>query len=174
MKIMSKLGLALAGILCGALLVWFGFHFGRATAPKAPPPQVVSAVAGCPQTPEAMARRNVVWRGLNGDLEGTDPDTMVAAALAIIIRPELPPQVRNIGISKYMNKSTIYFSKEEIEGLAESLANGPQEKRMEAFGRIAAVDLSAAQLISCVLADTERVNLFIAGKPVPLEEPVSK
>ena len=173
-KLLKMAGTGAVAIVFGLMLVWIGIRIGllqAAAKPAAAPAATVTVTVGCPKTAEAVARRNVVWNFWNGKPDDASPDAKLAAALTIIIRPELPPEVRNVGLTSYLGKSALYFSEKEIEGLAEHLANGPQDKRMEAFGRIAAVDLGAAQLVSCVLADTERVNLFIAGKPVPLEEP---
>ncbi len=169
-NVAKKLAVFAACALIGAGLVWFGIHVGRATAPK-PKVQAVSVAVGCSKTPEAVAKRNAVWRAWSGDASEVTPEVQLAAAIGIIIRPEIPAEVRNVAITRYMNKSVMYFSKEEIQGLADDLAGASQEKRMAAILRITRVDLEAAQLVSCVLADTERVNLWLAEKPVPPEEP---
>jgi len=124
----------------------------------------------CDQTAEAVARRNTFWTLWSGkDVEPFTPDAALAAAIGVIIKPDSPADARNGAIQLYLSKSALYFSPEQMTQAQEDLANGPEDKRLAMFRYIAALDLDAARLVGCVLADTDRVNAFLAGQPVPPE-----
>ncbi len=137
-------------------------------AVEAPAP--VPAADPCDQSAAAIARRNVFWSMWGGQApDQLTPDAALAAAVGVVIKTDVTAEQRNSGLSMYMTKSALYFTPEQLTQAQEDLAGDSPDKRLAMFQHIAAIDLDAARLIGCVLADTARVNAYLAGQPVPLE-----
>jgi len=124
-----------------------------------------------PQTPEALARRNVVWQVMNGAGNDLPPsaERRIGEILTAILDPNSDTLSRNLALQSYLQKSTLFFTEQRISELAETLADGSPAERLGALRLIAAADKSGAELISSVLADTERLHRFFAGIEIPLE-----
>lgn len=120
---------------------------------------------------EAMAERNAVWRVLNGkDDDVTDgPAKSLGFALKAALDKDSPVLLRDRAMGALMNKSVLYFSEEEIDEVMGVMAQGDSADRAEVLRRILAADDRACEFVRGVLADKQRIALFTAGKPIPLE-----
>ncbi|HTM67738.1 MAG TPA: hypothetical protein VL426_00420 [Candidatus Binatia bacterium] len=154
---------------------FLGYVIGRSYGPARPAP-AASAPGQCvpanANTREAMAKRNVVWRVWNGEVESLpeSPERAIAAMLGLMLSPEANAQARNAGMRMYMQKSIAYFSADDIRAVQGLIGNGTPAQLAEALRRIATADGDAADLVRAVLADRDRVARFTDNRlPIPLE-----
>lgn len=163
-------------VLVSAMTGFTGYVVGRAYGPIAqatPAAAVAACVPADANTPEAIAKRNVVWRVWNGegDKLPPSPERAVAAALGLMLSHEADVNTRNAGMRLLMNKSIAYFTREEVEAIQTAMGDASPADLAEAIRRVAAADGQAADLVRAVLADRERVAQFTSGNlPIPLEK----
>ena len=168
----------LGAILIAAAVTHTGiFLLGRAVGKPAGPPHV-AAVATCDaKTNSSKEDRNTVWTVLNtvtsrGDIAAIPPSgaKMVGMAIAMMVDADAPPQIRQNGLNGYFGKSQFSFSEAEQQELMTGLRSDVPAERAKALSRIVAADAASADLAKAVLADSERLQLFMTGKPVALEQ----
>lgn len=155
---------------------FLGYVIGRAYGPARAPAIAAAAPTTClpanANTREAMAKRNIVWRAWNGEVERLPdtPERTVAAMLGLMLSPEADAQARNAGMRMYMQKSVAYFTADDVRAVQGLIGNGTSAQLAEALRRISTADGEAADLIRAVLADRDRVAHFTDGRlPIPLE-----
>lgn len=156
---------------------FLGYVVGRSYDPARPAPATASAAAQClpanANTAEAMAKRNIVWRVWNGDIESVpeSPERAIAAALGLMLSHEADANSRNMGMRIFLQKSVAYFSAEEVAEIQTLMSSGKPAQIAEALRRISAADGQASDLIRAVLADRDRVARFTENRlPIPLEK----
>lgn len=155
-------------VLSAAVFTTVGFIAGW-KAPGRSQPASPTADA-CDRSAASVARRNVFWSIWSGrTVEPFTPDAALAAAVGVILKTGVPADKRNQAIQIYLTKSALYFSDEQMAQAQNDLADGTPAARLAMFRYIATTDLDAARLIGCVLADTARINAFLAGQPVSSE-----
>lgn len=172
----ALIAVALIGLAVSAGTGFLGYVFGRSYGPAAPATAAAPAPTACVpadgNTPEAIAKRNIVWRVWNGDGDSAapGPERAIAAALGLMLSSEANAETRNAGMRMFLNKSIVFFSAEEIAAIQQTMGNGTPAQLADTLRRIAAADGQAADLIRAVLADTDRVGRFTSGRlPIPLE-----
>ncbi|HTK04079.1 MAG TPA: hypothetical protein VL500_00690 [Candidatus Eisenbacteria bacterium] len=154
-----------------------GYLIGRSYGPARPAPHAAASAAEClpanANTAEAMAKRNIVWRVWNGDIESVpdSPERSIAAALGLMLSHEADANTRNMGMRIFLQKSVAYFSPDEVNEIQALMGTGAPPQIAEALRRIAAADGQASDLIRAVLADRDRVARFTENRlPIPLEK----
>lgn len=157
---------------------FLGYVIGRSYGPARPATTTASAAPSLclpanANTREAMAKRNVVWRVWNGEVESLpeSPERAIGAMLGLMLSPEAGAQERNTGMRMYMQKSIAYFSADDVRAVQGLIGNGTPAQIAAALRRIASADGEASGLVSAILADQERVARFTDGRlPIPLEK----
>lgn len=152
------------------------FLLGRVSAPV-PEVQAADTSACDLKTGTTVDQRNGVWTALNtvssrGDLSTlTDSDSKkVGLTIAMLLDPQAPLKVRQNGLTGYLQKSGYNFTKEEMADIFKKLETGTPQQRADALTKLVGADAKYANLVKAVLADTTRLNLFLSGKKVPLEQ----
>lgn len=162
-------------VLVSAMTGFTGYVVGRAYGPIAQAPPAASAATCVPadgNSPEAIAKRNIVWRTLNGqgDTLQPSPERAIAAAIGLLLNSEADVQARNAGMQMLMRKSFPYFTREEVEAIQKAMGDATPADLADSVRRISAADGQAADLIRAVLADRDRIARYTSGNlPIPLE-----
>ncbi len=120
---------------------------------------------------ELKAARNLVWRTWNNDasVPQAAPEVTIGLALAFLLKDDATADDRAEGLGVYGSKAAAVLSDEEKGAIYSALLAGDGQERARAVRRLVVADRTAAQLVESVLADETRVNLLLAGKPIPLE-----
>jgi hypothetical protein len=159
-----------------------GVYVGTTVAQRTKPPPSAAATdkpAQCRLSPNnTPAKRNDVWRLWNARGDGVMPHTpeaAIGAMLAIMLYPEaqqdeeLQQELQNKGLELYQAKYVPVLSEDELTEIDLLLRKGPPLERARALRKMLAADVAAAELAQGILADEERIKLFLADKPIPLE-----
>ena len=127
----------------------------------------------CGDTAEAKAARNLAWSTMNQDLSSS-PTTMEGDAgkvLQYMLRTDSPDSLRVRMFSRFMGKSVVQFqSKPEFNTWKMSFLLGDDVARLNAVTQLLEGDQAYAQIMQCLMKDTERMKKMIAGERIPLEE----
>lgn len=145
-------------------------------AAPAPPPAPVTTIAiiavcapVCQDTDPERAKRNVVWRTLNGELLPDSPERALALGLLPFTRTENGTLAIQDGMDRIVNRFTAYYTTEQRSRMFETLRSGEPDDKVETVQRILFADRAATNLLECILFDKDRMQLVLAHHPVPLE-----
>lgn len=130
---------------------------------------VTAADPTCEDTDPERAKRNVVWRTLNGELLPDSPERALALGLLPFTRTENGTLAIQDGMDRIVNRFTAYYTMEQRTRMFETLRVGDPDDKVETVRRILVADRAATNLLECILRDEDRMQLVLDRKPVPLE-----
>ena len=94
------------------------------------------------------------------------PEAKFGVILGRLLDPNTEPAVRGFFLNLYFSKSFLYFNSKYLSELKNAIVRGPPEKRYAALRIFSYHQKKAQKVISLVLADTERIEKFIADHSV--------
>jgi hypothetical protein len=163
------LPLAISAVLFTGIGVTVGLSLKPRPAPPAP------AIADCGNSADEIAARNIVWRVLNKDTQdlAISPETLLGTGLALLLDPKTTPEQRSsLPLGIMAKKGLVFMPTEDRDVLGKALAaEGWDAERTAMLLQLVDADVRAGKLVMCVLHDSDRVQLFLGGKKIPLEAP---
>lgn len=132
----------------------------------------------CDGTPSlGPAERNVTWAILNGEFEAAPIDSIPVLTATIIAGSAGPAAntfVRLEALKQYGEKAFAMLTDRELADLEKEIntldSGQTSAKVLRALMVINRHDRESAAFMACVLRDTDRLNAFIQGRRIPLEE----
>lgn len=122
-------------------------------------------------SPDLSRERNLVWHVMNERPEEfpASREGRIGLVLAFLLDPKSNEAQVQVAIGLWSVKGMVHLDPSEIRLTMQTIAKGTPEQRFSAFADLSAGDESASALINSVLADKERIRLFIAGEQIPYE-----
>jgi hypothetical protein len=129
---------------------------------------VTAAEPGCQDTDQDRAKRNIVWRTLNGEVLKDSPEKALALGLLPFVRATDGYALQD-GTDRIINRFTAYYGAEQRARMFHTLNTGTADDRIDVIRRILVADRAATNLLECVLRDEGRMQLALSRQPIPLE-----
>jgi len=162
--------------LFAALCGWFGYRIGYDTGLRTERTRTAVAAVTLARTNSAiakrttMAERNVVWRTLNGDAAPDVPARSLAHVLIGLLHREAQEEQRFFGLTGFRRKAEAYLGALERETFPQIFDTRSRYEVAEALRILTDHDARASRLLQEILADRTRVDAFMNGARVPLEQ----